>query len=196
MIKILIVEDDRDYAWLLEKELTGHERMEVIGVCTGGREAVKAACQLKPDIVLMDLHLGNSYEEGIQASKEIRVRTDAKVLILTALYSQEIMESAAAQSFASGYIMKDQLPLLVENIYALSGGTTGQERLLLQAALACLTPAERSVFDSMMGEEDRSHSSKKTIANQKTQVLKKLKLENKAQLQHVFQELKKDDKNV
>ena len=95
-----------------------------------------------------------------------------------------------AQSFASGYIMKDQLSLLVENIYALAEGMTGQERILLQAALSCLTPAERAVFDILMGEEDRSHSSTKTIANQKTQVLKKLKLDNKKELQHIFRVLK------
>ena len=191
-IKIQIVENDKDYAWLLKKELEQHESLEVTGICTDGKTAVKMAGQTKPDIVLMDLHLGTSYEEGIQASKEIRVGTDAKVLILTALYSRKIMENVVARSFASGYIMKDQLSLLVENIYALAEGTTGQERLLLQSALSCLTPAERSVFDVMMGEKDKSHSSEKTIANQKTQVKKKLGLDNKNQLQHIFRVLREE----
>ncbi len=192
IIKIQIVENDQDYAWLLREELEQHERLEIVGVCPDGDCAVETACRLRPDIVLMDLHLGSSYEEGIRASKEIRIRTDAKVLILTALYSREILENVLAQSFASGYIMKDQLPLLVENIYALAEGRTGQERILLQSALACLTAAERSVFDIMMGEENRCRSSTKTIANQKTQVLKKLKLDNKKDLQHVFGALKED----
>ncbi len=194
VIKIQIVENDEDYIWLLRKELEQHERLEIIGVCTDGEQAVETARRLKPDIVLMDLHLGNSYEEGIRASKEIRIKTDAKVLILTALYSRTILENVLSQSFASGYIMKDQLPLLVENIYALAEGGTGQERILLQAALSCLTAAERAVFDIMMGEENRSHSSTKTIANQKTQVLKKLKLDNKKDLQHVFGALKEEKK--
>ena len=189
-IMILIVENDTDYAWLLRQELERHRQLAVVGRCSGKEEAVEEAKRLNPDIVLMDLHLGSAYEEGIQASKQIRVETDAKVLILTALYSREVMKDVLAQSFASGYIMKDQIPLLVENIYALAKGTTGQERILLQSALSCLTPAERSAFDIMMGEENHSRSRSKTISNQKTQVLKKLKLKNRTQLQHVFRTLK------
>ena len=189
-ISILIVENDKDYAWLLKNELERRENLSVAGICSGSEDAVDAACRLKPDIVLMDLHLGNTYEDGIQASKKIRVQTDAKVLILTALHSPEVIKEAMAKSFASGYIMKDQILLLVENIYALAEGTTGQERILLQSALACLTPAGRSAFEIMMGEENQSRSRSKTISNQKTQVLKKLQLKNRTQLQHVFRALK------
>ena len=69
IIKILIVENDKDFAWLLQNELELHERLTVVGVCGSREEAVKTVCRLQPDIVLTDRHLGNTYEEGIQESK-------------------------------------------------------------------------------------------------------------------------------
>ena len=185
-IKVLIVEDDADFAYLLKKELDRQERIVTAGVCRDREEAVTQAVLLAPDIVLMDLYLESSYMDGIEASRRIRIATDAKVLILTALASDEAIREAAGRSFASGYIFKDQMPLLVENIYAAADGVTGQERILAQAALSCLSAAEKTVFYMMLGREEHLRSSKKTIANQKTQILKKLGLENINELRHVF----------
>lgn len=185
-IKIMIVEDDTDFAFLLQKELDRQERIIIAGVCREKEEAVSRAQAVRPDIVLMDLHLGSSYTDGIEASRRIRITTDAKVLILTALGSENVIREAAVRSFASGYIFKDQMPLLIENIYAAAERVTGQERILAQAALSCLSAAEKTVFYMMLGREEHLRSSKKTIANQKTQILKKLGLDNVNELRHVF----------
>ena len=185
-IKVLIVEDDDDFAYLLQKELGRQERIVLVGICREKEEAITQTEALRPDIVLMDLHLGSSYSDGIEASRRIRIATEAKVLILTALGADEIIREAAGRSFASGYIFKDQMPLLIENIYAAADRVTGQERILAQASLSCLSAAEKTVFYMMLGREERLRSSKKTIANQKTQILKKLGLDNVNELRHVF----------
>ena len=185
-IKVLIVEDDDDFAYLLQKELGRQERIVLVGICREKEEAIPQTETLRPDIVLMDLHLGSSYSDGIEASRRIRIATDAKVLILTALGADEIIRKAAGRSFASGYIFKDQMPLLIENIYAAADRVTGQEKILAQASLSCLSAAEKTVFYMMLGREERLRSSKKTIANQKTQILKKLGLDNVNELRHVF----------
>ena len=188
-IRVLIVEDDEDFAYLIRKTMEIHEDIEVVGVCGDSRKAVDAACNKDPDIVLMDLHLGSSTMEGITASREIRVQTDAKVLIFTAHDEEEVLEEAAKQAYASGYILKNQMPLLVENIYALTEGVTGQEKLLLHMALSELTSAEKDVFWKLMGYSSGARMSKKTEANHMTNILKKLRLDNKREIQHVFKVL-------
>ncbi len=185
-VRVLIVEDDEDFIFLMKKTLEKQERIAVVGTCSKKEEAVQTACRLKPQIVIMDLHLGFSNSDGIRISREIRLLTDAKVLILTSLDSPEMVLQAAKEAFASGYIFKNQPNLLVENILALAEGYTAQEYLIASMALSCLTEAEMSVFHMLMGKNIQLQSSPKTIANQKTKILRKLGLESQKDLLHLF----------
>ena len=194
LIKVMIVEDDEDFTVMIQKLLSRHSRIRVVCAHRKRYGIVEAARQCSPDIVLMDLHLGSSSMDGIRASREIRIHTNAKVLIFTALDSPEIIQKAAKEAFASGYIFKNQLSLLVENIFALAEGYTADEYLVASSALSCLTEAEMSVFQIMMGKDIVLQSTKKTIANQKTRIIRKLGLENQKELEHVFKIFKESGK--
>ena len=185
-IQILIVDDDPDFLFLIQKMLAKHPEFKIAGACRSKQAAVTMALSTQPDIVLMDLNLGASPADGIQASREIRILTSAKVLILTALEEPEIILRTTKRAFASGYIFKHQMALLPENISALAKGHTAQEYQIAMAALSELSKAEMSVFQSLIGKDIKLHSSPKTIANQTTQILKKLGLDNKKELAHVF----------
>lgn len=185
-IKVLIVEDDADFVFLIQKLLNQHESIQITGVCREKEKAVGMAIKSQPDIVLMDLDLGTSSADGIEISREIRILTESKVLILTALDSPDIIMKAARESFAAGYVFKNQPNLLIENIFALSEGYTAQEYLLASQALSCLSEAEMAVFNIMLGKDIKLQSAPKTIANQKTKILKKLGLDNQKDLIHVF----------
>lgn len=185
-ISVMIVEDDKDFVFLMKKMLEKHPRIAVDGVCSQKEEAVPMACRIQPQIVIMDLNLGRSDWDGICISREIRLLTDAKILILTSLDSPEIVLKAAKEAFASGYIFKNQPNLLVENIVALANGYTAQEYLIASMALSCLTEAEMGVFQMLMGKDMKLQSSPKTIANQKTKILKKLGLDSQKDLIHLF----------
>lgn len=185
-IQVMIVEDDRDFVFLMKKTLEKEKRILVTGICTQKDEAVQMVCQLRPQIVIMDLNLGISDWDGINISREIRLLTDAKVLILTSLDSPDVVLKAAKEAFASGYVFKSQPNLLVENILALARGYTAQEYLIASMALSCLTEAEMGVFHMLMGKDIKLQSSPKTIANQKTKILKKLGLDSQKDLIHLF----------
>ena len=96
------------------------------------------------------------------------------------------MLRAAKEAFASGYIFKNQPNLLVENILALAKGYTAQEYLIASMAISGLTEAEMGVFQLLMGKNIQLQSSPKTIANQKTKILRKLGLESQKDLMHLF----------
>lgn len=186
LIRVLIVEDDRDFAYLIGKLLKKQGDIQIVGTASGERDAMQKVYEEAPDIVLMDLHLGSSSMDGILLSRRMRIETDVKVLIFTGLNSPDTIMKAAREAFASGYIFKNQLAFLVENIRAAAKGYTAQEYLIATSALSCLSEAEMSVFQIMMGRENALQSSAKTIANQKRSILKKLGLENQRELVHVF----------
>ncbi|MDY3919273.1 MAG: response regulator transcription factor [Candidatus Limivivens sp.] len=186
-VRLLIVDDDPDFLYLIQRQLKKDSRFEIVGCCQEQNTAVAMACRCQPDLVLMDLDLGRSFSDGIQASREIRILTDARVLILTAIESQEVILKASREAFASGYVFKGQPALLEETILALCGGKhTAQEYLIVSTALSCLSEAEMAVFRNLLGQGVHLQSSPKTIANQTTRILQKLGLESKRDLIHVF----------
>ncbi len=185
-IKVLIVEDDADFSYLIRKLLEKQGDIQIVGCAANEEEAMQKVREELPDIVLMDLHLGTSSTEGIQLSRKIKIETNAKILIFTGLNTPDIIMKAAREALASGYIFKDQMSFLVENIRAVARGYTAQEYLIATSALSCLSEAEMSVFQIMMGKENDLQSSMKTIMNQRRTILKKLGLDNQKELEHVF----------
>ena len=104
-IRILLVDDHtilRDGIRLL---LESEPDMTVVGEAEDGRTAVKLTCQLKPDVVLMDIAM--PLLNGLEATRQIKHDCPhAKVLILTMHENEEYIRQALA-SGAMGYILKD-----------------------------------------------------------------------------------------
>lgn len=188
MIKILMIEDDADFCYLIRKTLEKQKDFQVVGQCSDGFQALSLAKKYQPDIVLLDLKLSSGGLDGIRIGKEIRLQTDAKIVILTAFEDSDIILEACTGCFASAYVFKSQFKGLEEIIRNTAHGSTPQQHLIRSAVLAPLSPAERSVFDMLTGKSVTLHSSSKTIANQKTAILKKLGLKKYKDLIHIFSE--------
>ena len=172
--RILFVEDDLDYRYLIGRELEKEKDFELCAACSDGETAVQAALLHQPDIVLMDLSLGNSALNGAEAAREIRLQTDSRVIILT------------SQALASAYLFKSNFSVLIPTIRETARGVTPQAQLICSALLAPLTNAERSVLLRILGEDVSLHSSSKTISNQQTGILRKLDLPGRRELTHIF----------
>lgn len=185
-IRILVVEDDLDFQYLIQQSLAASSDFVLTACCRDGETACLAAVRDKPDIVLMDLALPSDPMEGVRAARRIRLETRAKVILLTSYDDPATVIQASVESFASAYVLKSQYPLLVPTLRATAGGPTPQSHLICSALLQRLTAAEQAVFHNMMGAAVDLHSSAKTIANQQTGVLRKLGLSSKQQLRHVF----------
>lgn len=185
-VRILVVEDDPDFQYLIQQSLSEHPDFVLIACCQDGESACLAAAREAPDVVLMDLALPTDPSEGILAARRIRLETRAKVILLTSYEEPETVVRASVESFASAYVLKSQFPLLVPTLRESARGVTPLSHLICSALLKKLTPAEMSVFWHMLGTPVVLHSSEKTIANQQTSVLRKLGLSNKQQLRHVF----------
>ena len=185
-IRILAVDDDLDFRYLLTQMLLGQPDLELAAVCATAQEGCAAVARLQPDIVLMDLDLRNTGMDGAEAARTIRLETAARVIILTADDDPSTVIDASVHAFASGYVFKSQFTLLLPTIRETAAGPTPQSHLICAALLQPLTSAERAVFYSLLGRDVALHSSTKTIANQQTSVLRKLGLPDKQTLRHIF----------
>ena len=129
-VRVLIAEDQalvrRGTSVLLSME----PDMEVVGQACDGIEAVAMAGQLRPDIVLMDLHMPRL--GGVAATREItRNLPGTQVLVLTTLNDDETVFEAV-RAGAHGYLLKDVTEQeLLETIRALR---RGESRLTPQIA--------------------------------------------------------------
>lgn len=185
-IKVLVVDDDTDFQYLLKRTIDREPDMELAGAASTPDESLALALRCRPDIILMDLALCGRTSDGIEAARRIRLLTDSKVLILTAFESPELVVEAAVRGFAHGYLYKSQFELLTATIRKAFAGAMPQEHMIRALILSRLSPAEYSIFRLMLGEEVSLHSSPKTIANQKTMVLRKLGLNTQGELVHLF----------
>jgi len=81
--RVLIVDDEALVALTLEAIVQdmGHE---VAGAAANPIDAVALAVRTDPDVVLMDVRLGRIGDEGIATAAEIRARTRAAIVFVTA----------------------------------------------------------------------------------------------------------------
>lgn len=188
-IRVLIVEDDDDFAYLIRDQLSRHGDLEVVGRAHDRRSALSLAQSLAPQVVLMDLSLSGAQMDGVEAARDIRITTDAKVVILTVYEDPKVVLEASRRAFASGYVFKSQFALIPETVRTTARGTTPQECMILSLILDRLSPAERAVLDFILGRTPEPVSSPKTMANQKTSILRKLGLHSQRELLQVFRSL-------
>jgi two-component system response regulator NreC len=104
-VRILLADDHTILRDGIRSLLEDEPDMAVIGEAEDGRSAVKLACQLKPDVVLMDIAM--PLLNGLEATRQIKHDCpQVKVLILTMHENEEYIRQVLA-SGAMGYILKD-----------------------------------------------------------------------------------------
>ena len=102
--RIMIVDDHVMVRDALRSALDAEDDLRVVGEAGEGREGVKKAQELSPDVVLMDIAMPGM--NGIDACHEIRdLLPGTKVLMLTASQDEESW-TASMLAGAQGYVLK------------------------------------------------------------------------------------------
>ena len=107
-IKVLIADDHAIVRNGIAALLATEADITVIGKASNGQEAVRAAQELHPDVILMDLVMPEM--DGIQAIQQIMTNDPkARILVMTSFATDE-MVFPAIRSGALGYLLKDSSP--------------------------------------------------------------------------------------
>jgi DNA-binding NarL/FixJ family response regulator len=201
--RTLIVEDHNLLRQGLRSMVNALPDFEVVGEAREGKEAIRQALSLQPDLILMDLSMPGM--NGIEATAQIKRRLpQIRVIALTAFKSDQYVREAL-RAGADGYVMKDAS--YDELLIALRSVMTGKTFLspdvsghLVDRYLArgqgisasrpwdTLTARERSIFKLIAegrtnrGAAEFLNLSAKTIEKHRANVMRKLGLRNVAEL--------------
>ena len=104
-IRILIADDHGIVRKGLRLQLEQHSDFEVVGEATEGREAVRMADELAPDVVIMDIAMPNL--NGIQATTQVVKKNPQIAVIILSMYSDETYLMRTLAAGAKGYLLKD-----------------------------------------------------------------------------------------
>lgn len=107
--RVLIVEDEGLVALNIEGTLT-EAGFEVVGIVDTEDEAVAAAQQLRPDVILLDITLRQG--DGISAGRRIKRSTDIKIIFVSGNSDPRTLAAADAVEPA-GFIRK---PFVTESL--------------------------------------------------------------------------------
>ncbi|MFF8713831.1 response regulator [Streptomyces sp. NPDC015184] len=106
-VRILLCDDHVVVRAGLLALLGSEPDIEVVGEAGSGEEAVALAAKLTPDVVLMDLQLGEGID-GVEATRRTSA-TGVHVLVLTT-YDTDADITRAIEAGATGYLLKAERP--------------------------------------------------------------------------------------
>jgi DNA-binding NarL/FixJ family response regulator len=106
-LRILIADDHGLVRRGAGAVLRSRRGWRVVGEAANGREAVKKAIELKPDVAVVDI--GMPELDGVEVARQIREAVpDTKVLVLT-MHESDHMVRRALEAGARGYLLKSDL---------------------------------------------------------------------------------------
>ena len=203
MIRVLVVDDQSLIRAAVVDILAGSDEIEVVGEAADGAEAIEAIPAIKPDVVLLDLHLPGL--SGLEALRLIKQDLpDCLVMMLTV--SEDAQDLAEAlRSGADAYVLKNaEAAYLIDSIKKMAAGESTISLELTKKLIdpSCraggnapgarsvdlLTPRERDVVSFLAkGESNKVIArhldvSENTVKIHVQNILKKLHLSSRVQI--------------
>lgn len=202
-LRLLLADDHTLMRQGVRKILEEKPEWEVVAEAGDGREAVRQAVALTPDVVVLDI--GMPRLNGIEATRQIvRRLPECRVLILS-MFSEEPYIARALQAGARGYLLKDSAGKeLIRAIAAVAAGKTFFSQHVAQSMLDDYLRrlTENDVVDpyDSLSEREREilqliaegHSNKDvalilsispaTVETHRARILQKLDIHNTAEL--------------
>jgi CheY-like chemotaxis protein len=125
VVRCVVVDDNARFVDAA-RDLLEREGITIVGVATTGAEALVLADGLRPDVVLVDIDLGE--ENGFDVARALAADPDsgAPCVILISTYAESDFADLIAASPARGFICKSELS--GQGISDLLAGAGGEDR--------------------------------------------------------------------
>jgi DNA-binding NarL/FixJ family response regulator len=104
-VRVLVVDDQEPFRWAMCAVVAETEGFVVVGSATSGEASLTAVAELRPDLVLMDIHLPGI--DGIEATRRLTAVPDAPVVVLLSTYDEDQFDLVGCG--AASYLAKADL---------------------------------------------------------------------------------------
>jgi DNA-binding NarL/FixJ family response regulator len=122
-IRVVIADDHEIVRVGIGRLLAPMSDIEVVGLARDGEEAIALSAARAPDVVLMDLQMPRV--DGIEATQAISRTADGPNVVVLTSFSDSRRITAAIDSGAVGYLLKDSEPEeLLAGVRAAAGGAS------------------------------------------------------------------------
>lgn len=105
-LRCLIVDDSEEFLDSASRLLSA-QGLEVVGRASSGVEAVRLVATLRPDVVLVDVRLGD--EDGLEVARRLAADARETRIILISTHSEDELAELIAGSPAVGFLPKAAL---------------------------------------------------------------------------------------
>jgi DNA-binding NarL/FixJ family response regulator len=199
-LRIMIVEDHPLFRKGLRALISAEDDFQIVGEASDGNEAVTAALELLPDVVLMDLQLPG--QSGINAIREIVAASPTTRILVITLFQDDDSVFAALRAGARGYILKDTDEAdMIRAIRSIAAGESlfspaiasrvltffANPRPIAPPVFPTLTERERDILHLLARGKSNAtigldlNLSPKTIANNVSNIFSKLHVADRAE---------------
>ena len=202
-LRVLLGDDHTVLRQGLRKILEDRREWRVVAEAGNGRDAVREAIELSPDVAVLDI--GMPLLNGIEATRQIVRRAPGVRILILSMHSDQAYVTQAVQAGARGYLLKESAGSeLIAAITAVAAGKTFFSPAVAQVVFDdyVRSLAERGITDryDALSEREREvlqlvaegKSSKEiadvlsispaTVETHRTHLLQKLGLRNTAEV--------------
>ncbi len=202
---IVIIDDHPLFREGLKSMISRDPHFEVVGEAGTGREGIRVASEMKPDLVVVDISLPD--KSGIQVTREIRgILPKARVMVIS-MHSKIDYVTESLKSGASGYLIKETASdMLIQGLQKVAKGEyfldnslsqeivsnligfSAKEQSMSDIAYRDLTSREQEVMrllvEGFTSKEisDKLCISPKTVENHRTNIMNKLGIHRTVEL--------------
>ncbi len=167
---VCIVDDNKDIRAALEQIITMSEGYKLLAGIENAEDALELLPLLKPEVVLMDINLGEG-ENGIDCVRKLKVDHPEMLFMMCTVYEDDEKIFEALQAGASGYILKKTTPQkLVEAIQELREGGAPMSSQIARKVVAAFQNFKQPVTEPVPVK----NASLNVLSNREKEILEHL----------------------
>jgi DNA-binding NarL/FixJ family response regulator len=120
MVGVIVVDDQAPFRRAARAVIDATAGFEALGDAESGREALRCADQLQPDLALIDVHMPGM--DGLETARRLTESHPECVVVLVSLNTLELPAGAMTAYGAAAFVRKQELcPATLRSLWLMHG---------------------------------------------------------------------------